>query len=566
MSSIPDPYKILGVSKDAQIPEIRSAHRKLVLKCHPDKVQDPELKALKQDEFQKVQQAYEILSNEKERQRYDDQVRLAELRKQTQSKANSSSPRTTPVYKYEVRTNDRAFKSSSGGTPSSEKVHVSYSKSYEEEARGPRLFDADVRTVRREASYSDKPSKRELEKERERAEREREKEREKERRRKEKAEEAIRRAEKEFKEARRAEKKAREKERDKDRKRETEDKKKHAKPYIETFEDDIHQIPVIKTEKKKSSSKKHDEKRDRSSHQEDLAVSTGSLDRSLDYAANYIEASRSKVPQAQRSAASYMRHMQPPAAPTPPPAPHQSSPFAVPAPTDDDDARRSSAKPRRGSSGDKSYRKQPSREVLEDPEVIDVSPRRAYHKSSSAMPAMSGSPPRRDLPRTNTMPVDGAFSRPIPYMTRAQTYSGAYDASDMPRGRSRSKLQAQVEETDSDEEYEVRHRSSKHRSSKKHRSPERAPAEFVRSYRVVDGGHTRLQGSYARGVDASPPYDYGYYQNRPSVVRESSYHSASGHKFPKVKMSKDYAPEDVAYSSHYHQQPSYAREYDSVYA
>ena len=49
MSSFPpDPYKVLGVSKDAQTPEIRSAHRKLVLKCHPDKVQDPTLKAKKQ--------------------------------------------------------------------------------------------------------------------------------------------------------------------------------------------------------------------------------------------------------------------------------------------------------------------------------------------------------------------------------------------------------------------------------------------------------------------------------------------------------------------------------------
>ena len=46
-----DPYKVLGVAKDAQLPEIRSAHRKLVLKCHPDKVTDPKLKEEKQNEF-----------------------------------------------------------------------------------------------------------------------------------------------------------------------------------------------------------------------------------------------------------------------------------------------------------------------------------------------------------------------------------------------------------------------------------------------------------------------------------------------------------------------------------
>ncbi|KUJ21480.1 heat shock protein DnaJ, partial [Mollisia scopiformis] len=67
----PDPYKLLGVAKDAKLPEIRSAHRKLVLKCHPDKVQDAALKAVKQDEFQKVQQAYEILSDDSKRQQYD---------------------------------------------------------------------------------------------------------------------------------------------------------------------------------------------------------------------------------------------------------------------------------------------------------------------------------------------------------------------------------------------------------------------------------------------------------------------------------------------------------------
>ncbi|PHH60986.1 hypothetical protein CDD81_952 [Ophiocordyceps australis] len=69
----PDPYKILGVHKDAQISEVRSAYKKLVLKCHPDKVQDPKLKLEKQDEFQRVQQAYELLSNDREREKYNNQ-------------------------------------------------------------------------------------------------------------------------------------------------------------------------------------------------------------------------------------------------------------------------------------------------------------------------------------------------------------------------------------------------------------------------------------------------------------------------------------------------------------
>ncbi|KAL8677640.1 MAG: hypothetical protein Q9186_005946 [Xanthomendoza sp. 1 TL-2023] len=77
----PDPYKALDVPKDASLATIRSAHRKLVLKTHPDKVQGDEvLKQKRAEEFHTIQQSYEILSDDARRKAYDDSVKLATLR------------------------------------------------------------------------------------------------------------------------------------------------------------------------------------------------------------------------------------------------------------------------------------------------------------------------------------------------------------------------------------------------------------------------------------------------------------------------------------------------------
>ncbi|CAG7949940.1 unnamed protein product [Penicillium nalgiovense] len=98
MSSPPDidPYAVLGVTKEATIPEIRAAHRKRVLKCHPDKIQDESQRIAAQDEFQKVQQAYELLSDDVRRTKHDQKVKIAELkrelleRRRTEAAYNSS--------------------------------------------------------------------------------------------------------------------------------------------------------------------------------------------------------------------------------------------------------------------------------------------------------------------------------------------------------------------------------------------------------------------------------------------------------------------------------------------
>ncbi|KAK9782239.1 hypothetical protein AB5N19_09825 [Seiridium cardinale] len=77
----PVPYETLGIPHNAETPEIRSAYIRLVRKCHPDKVTDPALKAEHLEEFLKVQKAYELLSNDGERYRYDYMAREMESKK-----------------------------------------------------------------------------------------------------------------------------------------------------------------------------------------------------------------------------------------------------------------------------------------------------------------------------------------------------------------------------------------------------------------------------------------------------------------------------------------------------
>lgn len=100
----PDPYAALGVSKDADAQTIKSTYRKLVLKCHPDKVTDESLKQQKQEEFHKIQQAYELIGDENKRATYDAEVRLAELRKEKLSRAGSGPGVEVRTAHYDIRT------------------------------------------------------------------------------------------------------------------------------------------------------------------------------------------------------------------------------------------------------------------------------------------------------------------------------------------------------------------------------------------------------------------------------------------------------------------------------
>ena len=63
-----DYYEVLGVSKDASADDIKKAYRKSAMKYHPDR--NPGDKEA-EEKFKEVGEAYEVLSDEQKRARYD---------------------------------------------------------------------------------------------------------------------------------------------------------------------------------------------------------------------------------------------------------------------------------------------------------------------------------------------------------------------------------------------------------------------------------------------------------------------------------------------------------------
>jgi DnaJ-class molecular chaperone len=64
-----DPYKVLGVARDATDEEVRRAYRKLAKQLHPDL--NPSNRAAAEERFKRVSAAYEIVGDPEKRRQYD---------------------------------------------------------------------------------------------------------------------------------------------------------------------------------------------------------------------------------------------------------------------------------------------------------------------------------------------------------------------------------------------------------------------------------------------------------------------------------------------------------------
>ena len=538
-------------SADASV--IKTAYRKLVLKCHPDKFPDPTLKAQKQEEFQRVQQAYEIIGDEDRRRDYDLEVKAKKLKEELAKRGAPASTSTSAHGRY-VNVNIRTAEPPPGWSPSKHSTSKSspykphskeFSQSWEHEIPSrSKVYHDDERRARRTASY-EKPKREDSRERRRRMEEDREREKRRERDHEEelrkemkrkltKEREAVRERERERKERKAREdrelakakeaKKMRERERERDRdarrRQELEDKARaKAKPYLEHSgysedDDDVRRSRAKKSSspKKQSDSpnrEKSTKQRDRSNPVE-KAPGEENYREKIAFAASYIDKIRSK------GSKSSPRHTAE--------APTYSA--AYPDPNE-------KWAPKRRASGEGKHAK-------DEPVIVDApDPDKDHPEVALPSSTAQQAPPR--LQKSHTMP--SGYVPQMPQMPQTQT------AAPVPPPRAPLSRAYTMQP-----EHEYHRPAEKHRSARRRMSFDddedwyQPPMKTTYQVSSRDRGIPRIIDKYNTNTDpyaAAPGVTFAKVKTAPSYGAEH------------VATSRRYDEGDVMTSEYSHMQPSY---------
>ncbi|KAK2786594.1 hypothetical protein FQN52_007770 [Onygenales sp. PD_12] len=540
----PDPYLALGIAKDADTAAIRSAYKKLVLKCHPDKIKDEAERSRGQDEFQKVQQAYELLSDEKKRAKYDELQELKESLGRDAGAGPSSYHRPSAFARsYEYR--EGAY--------------------YEERAPKERFFDDEVpfseeprSTSRKHDGYERKQAPEEKEKKKSRHA---------------DAPEPVRSSKERMRDARdavRSSRSDRAKNRDKERKKDREYVDRHTRTFVVSEGEEEHDSDTPVYSSLPTESRSYEERPRKSKSGSKGSESRRRRERTAEYPEEWsspkLDNAREYI---QKSKSSYHSESERrPSSSWP-----STSAYYDQDTTYFDTARRSSGRSRTkdssrpNSSGGRERERKGSAD-LDPPLRPSVSPRIPSMPTASSAPAniknlvtgfMRGSVPRsasslhpHDKPRppptrrSDSLPLSGLSSRrtdPLPARPsklKENIYDSGYSSPgtpDMHHGTSppKSSRYIVVEEDEDHAEYRtVRIDPSASYSHSRSISPARCPPITV---------HTPQMPTRSRTYNY--PTDGAYDSTRPSTLRTSP-HSSRDHLFGEVKPKFKYS--NVSYA------------------
>ena len=147
----PDFYQILGVSPSASAEEIKSVHRELVKKYHPDLFLKSAEKARANKKLQQINDAYTTLSNEERRRQYN--ARLAQKARTVKPAATATKSRSTatPHRPPAITTRENIAKWVN------EKLQQAR-KAYQNLSDAGRRLAQEIRAARRAAATSQKTS------------------------------------------------------------------------------------------------------------------------------------------------------------------------------------------------------------------------------------------------------------------------------------------------------------------------------------------------------------------------------------------------------------------------